>query len=394
MYLNYDQRNKLTLTKLTCVMTVQAIFFILAMIYLSKTVDTFNQFGWGVDRQYDSANALPLWAQSYRLNFLYFFVIYGLATCFNCYYSYKIDIDEWKYLPWFCLFSFILFPYFWILTFKSGEISYNWCMYFRGSHKNKSNIDLTFKKSDHAVKVNTIVFLIALTLTLVGFILIFINPEDMFVGDPKPSGLWLLNKLCYFTNLSNIFCFFYLLVMLFFNRAKIFNNNGFLIALTTYIVIVGVVYWCALFPVNVQVDAGTDVSTKWARAIWLHTIDPIIFLIFMITSMRTNKLDKTPLKKIWGYGFIYPLAYGVLMYSIPFLIQATIYGRAVNLNPQMILPPEIGDTKLPVANGNPLWILLLPLIVAIFIGVISLFYYIDYKISFKTNEETKHPSLY
>ncbi len=45
---------------------------------------------------------------------------------------------------------------------------------YRTHKDNPSNIDLTFKNHNHAINVNTIVYLIALVLTLVGFILIFI----------------------------------------------------------------------------------------------------------------------------------------------------------------------------------------------------------------------------
>ena len=82
------------------------------------------------------------------------------------------------------------------------------------------------------------------------------------------------------------------------------------------------------------------------------------------------------------------------MYSIPFLIQATIYGYPTNLNPYMILPQEPGDIEPATAEGNPLWILITPIITSIFIGLNSLLYFLDYKLNSHSRQETKHSSLY
>ncbi len=145
----------------------------------------------------------------------------------------------------------------------------------------------------------------------------------------------------------------------------------------------GFVYWCALFPVNIQVDTGTNVTIKWVRAIWLHTINPLVFLIFCISSFYTNQLTKIPLGKMLGYAVIYPIAYGVLIYTIPFMIQATVYGCATNINPYMILPPDYLDTSIQTPEGDPWWILLSIVGIIAICGVMTIINSIDNKINDK-----------
>ncbi len=77
----------------------------------------------------------------------------------------------------------------------------------------------------------------------------------------------------------------------------------------------------------------------------------MIFTVFLITSLKTGTLKKIPLSKIFLYGMIYPIAYSILMYAVPFLAQVTIYGFVTNLNPYIVMPVD-GDGKF--THGQPL----------------------------------------
>ncbi len=55
----------------------------------------------------------------------------------------------------------------------------------------------------------------------------------------------------------------------------------------------------------------------------------------------------TPIKSLCLRGLIYPLTYGLYMYSLPFLTQVVIYGSPTNLNPHMILSGQ------EAPKGNP-----------------------------------------
>ncbi len=376
MFMNCENlsNKKILATKLGIVSTVQCICSVLIIIYAIRTAKSFQEYGWGINVP-GANNLLNLDAQNCRAILLASCTLFLLCVGFSLYFSLGYKKYSFKYLPWLCFFNELLFIYYWLQAWQSQEIKQ---LLHPDNQLDSSStiIDWRFKASPNKwVMINTICCLIAFMIFMVGFILIFLNGDTS--NNQDPTDIWFINKLSYFTNLSNMACFFYLLVLLCFYQRSTCNSSGIIICLCTYILIVGLVYWILLFPYHISVDEGGTATILWVRRIWLHTVSPLAFLGFTFTSFATKNLQATSFKSISIRGLIYPLTYGLYMYALPFLTQIVIYGNPTNLNPHMILSGE------SVSQGNPLYVFAIPLAIGIFVLMFWLFYFIYQKMSIK-----------
>ncbi len=132
----------------------------------------------------------------------------------------------------------------------------------------------------------------------------------------------------YFTTLTNLILFCYLVLFLFLFKTRIFNNRNFATAVALYINMVMIAYWIVMSP---QWFSGKYFDNySWAavvESISYHLIAPILFdVIYCIgvnypyknsdSSNPKNWIDKS---KIWKYLFIYLLVYSAYIVAINFI---------------------------------------------------------------------------
>lgn len=359
------KNQKLLSLKLSILGFSQLILLILIVVFAIKTKNTFNEYGWGINFVDDN---LSLSAQNTRIFLLLFISLFNMISLFNFYYNKQFSFNK-KWIKYLFLFNYILLPLFirHIVKYKDLKLFKN----YQNLSLSKYEGIINFKNNNKQVKINLFVYFITFIVFLTSFILIFIKQNN---DTTKVSSLFIISKLSYFTNLSNIACFFYLFLLLFFHNKRTMNNSGLIIALTTYITIVGLIYWCMLFPTSVVVDPDKG-AMKLIRGIWLHTTAPISFILFFIFSLKTNNLVKNQFKKILPYGLIYPLWYGSYIYTIPFMVKESIYGVSTNLNPHMILQ---GDTQ---PTGSPWYTFCILAFGLAFSLFFAIFYWINKKIN-------------
>lgn len=355
---------------------LQFVLTILMIVFMVKTIQSFNKMGWIVDKM---DYVVPTFYEENRIFFLLFITLFLLISISLIFIFIKHKNSFWDKSVYFSLFSYFLIFMLIRDIIRNKDVS---CFFEYMKLDDNLNKTISHKRIITSIAQlnfrnklfwNTLLYYFTLSLFLVGFFLIILKSNKNFAD---PQYLPIIDKFSYFTNITNILCFFYLFLMLFFYNRTSFKNNTYLINLSAYIIIVSLIYWCFLFPVNVSVDAGND-KMKLLRGVWLHAVDPIFFIAFAIFSFATNNNMNPSLKSNLGYGVIYPIWYGSYAYTIPFMARVTIYGFITNPNPYMIL---FGEKK---SNGNPLVVLSILAFAILFILFIFIFNKINKKIVYR-----------
>ncbi|MGL4184058.1 MAG: DUF1600 domain-containing protein [Metamycoplasmataceae bacterium] len=249
---------------------------------------------------------------------------------------------------------------------------------------NKLTLNFILGKEKFSRKIfNTLFTYFIFLSSFTGLILIFIIDQVEINPEFNAKSNILFNTFSYFTQLTNLFVFIYSVIYLINPGGNIFRKNIFLISTTSYIIIVGLIFWAYLFPVALakgfRVAYPTDFS--FVKTFWLHAVTPIAFLsfFFIISSTKTNK----SVSKFWnlvGPALPYPLLYGLYIYILPFISRITVYGALTNTNPNMF--PFDGDiTKNLGSYINFVW---MGLLAVIFI----LFFFIFWKINLSFHKKS------
>ncbi len=150
------------------------------------------------------------------------------------------------------------------------------------------------------------------------------------------ENMW-FDGLQFFTIQTNLMCYIYVIFKLMFPRAKMFKNDSILVCLIAYIVIVCLTYNFALLPFQSE-KAKLWPARKWAKTIWEHIINPIVFVSTGFVSMKKNKIVKnsnSDLMSTLKFGMIVPTIY--LLYALfsPFLTTTSVYDWVTNCNPTL-----------------------------------------------------------
>ncbi|MGL5520293.1 MAG: DUF1600 domain-containing protein [Metamycoplasmataceae bacterium] len=234
---------------------------------------------------------------------------------------------------------------------------------------NKLTLNFILGKEKFSRKISNTLFTYFIFLSaFIGLIFIFIiDPVENSPEFDAESNI-LFGTFSYFTQLTNLFVLIYSVIYLINPGGNIFRKNMFLISTTSYIVIVGLIFWAYLFPVSLakgfRVAYPTDFS--FVKTFWLHAITPIAFVVFfiLISSTKTNK-EVSKFLNLVGPALPYPLLYGLYIYILPFISRITVYGALTNTNPNMF--PFDGDiTKNLGSYINFVWMGLLALIFIFF----------------------------
>lgn len=148
---------------------------------------------------------------------------------------------------------------------------------------------------------------------------------------------YFFSNVYYFTVQSNFLCFLFLTVLLFFPQWRIFRNNAFLIACTTYIIIVGGVWLFVLLPTFISHNNIMYWSQYYyASTIYLHIVNPISFFIMsMILILKSRRVSNEFNRMSIIYIAMYPFFYTIFVAILPFNTGASVYGWITNLNPKL-----------------------------------------------------------
>jgi len=317
----------------------QLIMFIFLITFSILTAQTFAQFGWGINS--DDPAAITRNAQIIRGLFVYSLVFYLAISAYIQFRLIPKNKDEaFKYLSFFGIISWAFVPYFFKKATHNQYLK-EYFAYLRSSIDSQLNLTIShghfFKVLGNKGKKdrlfwNTGLFYLAflIALTSFGFVMKQASPDPLSI-----DNLFLFAKFGYFTNTTNMLCFFLLLFMMFSPKNNIFRNNTILIATSAYITIVGFIYWGYLFPFEMDGQLkGT--TTGNVISIWTHTVLPISFVWFSISSIRTNLYKPIKFRTLAASGFVYPGIYGISIFIFPFFIRFTPYGVITNPNPLMI----------------------------------------------------------
>lgn len=341
------------------------------------THKTFLEAGWGINQINSS---LSVGDEVIRLWMLLFTSIILVLAIYNIYATIRSGLNNWFLL------SLGIFN--WLFLYKFIKQSHHFRLFERFIHNHKfheSNIiqvsfynlyscikgDIRFNK----IAINTILYSATFLFFFIGFIFILIPDLD---GNFKTiNNTFSYNISVYFTNLTNIACFLFLIGFIFFQNKKLYFSNRLAINMCSYITVVALIYWCVLFPTSASSWVSGEASAlSMVEGIWLHAFTPILFISFVLNSSGISlTLQKGNYWKRSGIVLLYPLWYMSYAYSIPFLVRESVYGAFTNLNPY----GYIWDNNELVKNGNPLYVfaiigfgLLFIFIMFIYIGLVNL----------------------
>ncbi|MGL4343184.1 MAG: DUF1600 domain-containing protein [Metamycoplasmataceae bacterium] len=405
--MNYKQ-----LSKITIYSVIMAIFAIVGITCFALSLPTFSQYGFNALMDgdvFNKDNLLPISVQEIRGWSAASLVICILLTSLNIWEIKKMEEASYKkhFIASLGIFTWLMLPYTLYLAIKNkayqqffNHISQNRDGKNQISFKALKGGVLNYAKKDHLFW-NTVFAIFLFIVTLVGFIFCLIIPEYIFGVEVihkidqsqlnpnwtpeeyynyiKPTGLF--DIFIFFTQLTNMTCFLFMLSFLCFHQKIAFRNNTIMIAVTSYIFIVSAIFWAYLFPQALK-DNDYVVDFQWVKTTWLHAVTPILFIIFLISSLFVSKQAPRKFKKMIGASIIYPSFYGVFIYSLPFYTRVSVYGALTNLNPSMntsigMINPN-GEVKM--TNGDPLMTLGLAGLVVLFILVIFGFWSCAYLI--------------
>lgn len=200
----------------------------------------------------------------------------------------------------------------------------------------------------------------------------FNKNEPNYILENSYSGLW-FGALMFFTNQTNLLCFFFTLLFTIKPSLKIFRNNSFLMYCVVYITVVGLVYNCVLLPPKVkngQVAGWT--SYHWYANVIQHILDPILFAIVGLVII-TNKRGYAPTRidNHMIYGMSIPFVYLTFATFSSIISAATVYGSITNLNSAVLAGNNI-------SSPGHIWrIAYFPLFLLVFAALICGIYYLD-----------------
>lgn len=191
------------------------------------------------------------------------------------------------------------------------------------------------------------------------------------------NNLW-FSSFNFFTIQTNAMIFIFTTILLLFPSLKIFKNNNLQITVTTYIFIVGFAWNAILLPTDISSGKVNELTTyDWVSTSWYHIVNPIVFvLVSLILIFKQPFKVATSFINIFKIGLVYPLMYLVFVAIIPFTAGISIYGTFTNPNP--LLMNESGSSY-----GNSIYFLLIIGFLFIFLIIIWILWFLDYRINLK-----------
>lgn len=416
--MNYKQISKITIYSI-----LMGIFAIIGIICFSISLPTFQKYGFDSlkdEEVFNYKNLIPIYVEQVRAWSLASSVLCILLTSLIIWEIKKMENANYKkyFIASLGVFTWLIIPYIAYIGIKDKLYS----KFFEYISENKpEHLQISFsvvkngiigKGKKDKVFWNTILGSFIFLVTLVGLFFCFLLAENLYgvsvIHKINPNNLnngwgevgatgadklknyysylettYMFTTFIFFTQLTNISCFVFMFSFLLFSKKNAFKNNTIMILVSSYIFIVSAIFWAYLFPQSLKNNKYVE-DFQWAKTIWLHAVTPILFIIFSITSIFTNKQAPNKLKTTVGVGVIYPAFYGLFIYPLTFITRFSVYGGLTNMNPNM--SPIIGilqNGKPLISNGNPLMVLGIFGLLILFILVISAFWSIAYFVNKK-----------
>lgn len=334
--MNYKQLSKITIASI-----LNIIFAISGIILFSLDFNNWSLYGPSSLNTENLNESIPVFVQSNRSwlmlmltmsLFLFSFIMFQITQLKYC--TYKN-----KYLFTIGIFTWVLLPY----TIYLCCVEKNYVRYHEYLSTNKEasrqfsiihlkNVIYKNGKVD-ILFWNTILGLVSFASGLIAFIFSMINKYN---ATNEIKNYFIFNTITFFTQESNILVFIFMFMYIIFSKKILFKNNTGMICISSYISVVAIIYWALLFPKSVGTES-LDETFEITKTVWLHAINPILFVSFCITSFSTNKEAPKKYKEVLSMGLIFPLFYGLYAYSLPFFTRYSVYGYFTNLNVNMTM---------------------------------------------------------
>lgn len=330
------KQNSLWWSKVTINCIIQLVVFILWILSVYYSSVSFKTYGW--EYVVDPSFVLPSNDAATRMFLIFLTTIFVFQSFYNIYFCLKLKNIKGTWLVYSGgMITWLFLP---LLIYEGFSKNYFNIFKQHISTERHEGLQISNRHVYDTIKYgyrkdklfsNTLLAYFTFICTLVGFILIWI-PKNSYTG----LSFFSFEVFVYFTQLTNLSCFFFMLLFLVFHRKIAFKQNVIISYIAAYIAIVGVVFWSALLPFYNNKSSYISNSLRLTTTIWLHAITPIIFVVFTIRSFVTNYAQ--PKDNVWLYlfkGCIYPAFYSIFAYLLPFTIHFSVYGPITNLNEQM-----------------------------------------------------------
>lgn len=378
--------NYKSISKITIYSILIFIFIIVGLTIFIIDFPNWKNYGW---EWLSGKEMIPISIQASRAWCLSSLIISLFLMCLIIWEIKKMEMTYYKkyFIASLGIFTWMIIPY--IIYIGIKEKSYTLFLNYISKNKDADN-QISFnilknglirKCNKNKIFWNTLFCYFVFSITIIDFVFVFLIPEPKLSNLENPNNTITFNTFSYFTQLSNMACFFFMLLFVFFHNKIMFRNNTLMISLSGYIFIVSTIFWGGL----IFMGENYDGIFAWLKTSWLHAVTPVFFILFFITSLLTNKEAPKQFKKIFGITTLYPLVYGIYVYLLPLITRVSIYGTLTNLNPDMITPDGV--------VGNPWNIFFIILMIFYFFLVILLFwsisFYINKKLSPKISQDKK-----
>lgn len=324
---NFDVK----LIKFNIITMFLLIFYIVWIPLVVLTKESFDMYGWAVN---EFNTNITIKSETIRIWMLFFSVVIIAFSIYSLFLS--IQLKNFKkywlgmgFLNWIFL----------INSIKESIENKSWSYYVSYIKQNiYDNSIISFSSLFSSIKLrrklkkvdkNTILYIFTFLYLLIGFVFYHMMLEFKNISDT-----FIFSVVSYFTHLTNGLCFIFLLFLPLIQNKIIMNKNSLFININSYIMVVAFAFWVFLFPglfVTGQIKSYNTFNI--IRTIWLHGIDPIMFLVFCINSSKNP--ERRIVDKYWHalrINLIFPIFYSLYAFSLPFIARVSIYGPFTDCN--------------------------------------------------------------
>ncbi|MGL5591228.1 MAG: DUF1600 domain-containing protein [Mycoplasmoidaceae bacterium] len=325
--------------KLTIYSTLINFLAIFGIVFFVLTIPTWSEYGYNFLRyDHNLGNVIPIDVQVFRGAAYLSLVLYLTFSAISIYYIKNIENKKAKKILIHSggFFVNFLLPY--IIYFSLKNKYYK--KFFKyineigkqenGIYKNKK----FYEYNNHILYKIFTIFCFAVTVTAVIITLIPIITTDKRFDSDNVRSNFFFGSLSFFTTQTNFLTFLFMISFIFFGNRVLFEDNKYLIHIASYIFIVLFVFWLLIFPKSMDaIMLSYPRPFDLVKTTWHHGVNPIIFIIFSIWTLKITKRTPVKFDKLLISHILYPLVYAIYIYALPFFTQTSIYGWITNMNP-------------------------------------------------------------
>lgn len=354
----FTKKEKLFLLKNFWIFSLQMIFFILIVIfayygYHNVTYiinDHLNDQNNIDPSKWGNLNLIPGDIRTFRglmdMSIVIYIVLFGLSIK-KAYNYFKKDktlsiLLILSFIPLFALAGFVYnFKY-----FTKETLIHEWKSFFSNDPALKEDYKwFSFKRN--VILVEWIIFLPTI-------VFIFYSRSETTAFNVEWVKYFVFNTMFYFTIESNFACFVFLTILLFFPYWQVFKTNLIQISVTSYILLVGLIWLLILLP-SFVINENIKYWTPYFKAstIWMHIVNPTTFLIFsLILILKCKKCNNVVRNKSLLHVLIFPLAYSLFVAILPFNTGVSMYGWVTNLNHNLAIFANLNKLDSKINYGE------------------------------------------